>query len=298
MDRHVLNGVLLAFLAYASYALSDASIKLIEGALDPFEVAFFGAVLGLGAVPFILGPSDRLTDLVVSRHRGLWLLRGAFAVIGSLSSIIAFTALPMAEAFCLIFLLPVFVTILSVVFLKEPVGWRRWSAVIVGFLGVLIVLRPGFRELTAGHLAAIVGGFSGAVTIIILRALGGKEKRISLYGAGLIGPILVSGLLMLPRFAWPNGEQWLYLAGYGLLAAGGNVLIMLASAKAPASLVAPTQYSQMLWGVGLGYAVFGDRLDGWMFLGMAVIVGSGLFTFLRETKRTTWWRRAPPVHPQ
>jgi drug/metabolite transporter (DMT)-like permease len=293
------RGVALSFLAYASYALSDTSVKLLHGALPPFELVFFGAMLGLPAIPLVRRSGEQWRDVWRCADRRMWCLRALAAVIGSLCSVIAFTALPMAEAFALIFLLPAFVTILSVLFLKEQVGWRRWSAVAAGFLGVLIVLRPGFRALGVGHLAAIASGFAGAVTIIVLRALGPTEKRISLYGAGLIGPIVASFVLMLPHFIMPAARQWLFVLSYGLLAAGGNVLLMLASALAPASLVAPPQYSQMLWAIVLGTLLFGDRLDGPMLLGAAVIIAAGLFTFAREkARRPRWWNRTPLIHPQ
>lgn len=299
MDRSVLKGVLLSFLAYASYAFSDASVKLLEGSLHPLESVFFGALLGFAALPFIRRPGDRWRDIVTANNRLLWWMRALAAVAGSLGSVTAFTMLPMAEAFALIFLLPAFVTILSVVFLKEQVGWRRWSAVLAGFAGVLVVLRPGFRELNIGHLGAIFGGLSGAVTIVMLRGLGAREKRLSLYGAGLCGPLVVCGLLMLPHFTWPSGEQWIWLLGYGLLMALANVLIMLASALAPATLVAPPQYSQMIWAIIFGYLVFGDGLDGWMLVGVAIIIGAGAFTFLREKERKPkGLQRAPLIHPQ
>ncbi|SNB78729.1 EamA domain-containing membrane protein RarD [Arboricoccus pini] len=298
METSVVKGVALAFLAYATYALSDASIKLLDGSLDPFLVVFIGALFGILAIPFVKRPGDRWIDLVLSRNWPMWGLRAIMAATGSLASVVAFTALPMAEAFALIFLLPAFVTILSVLFLKEQVGWRRWTAVLIGFGGVLIVLRPGFRELGIGHLAAIASGFSGAVTIILLRKLGGTEKRISLYSAGLIGPIVLSFILMLPHASWPSSGQWLFLTSYGVLSAAGNVFLMLASARVAASLVAPTQYSQMVWAIILGYTVFGDHLDLYMLVGATIIVAAGLFTFVREKQRAPWGRRHPSVHPQ
>ncbi|WP_428378090.1 DMT family transporter [Lichenicoccus sp.] len=288
----------MAFVAYATYALSDASIKLLHGTLDPFEVMFIAAAMGTLAIPALKQRTDEWRDLFRSRRRALWLMRAAAAASGALASIVAFTRLPMAEAFAIIFLLPALVTVLSVLFLGETIGWRRWSAVAVGFIGVLVVLRPGFRALGIGHLAAFLSGMSGAVTIVILRALGGGEKRISLYGAGLAGPLVVSFVMMLPHVIMPNGRQWLWLAGCGLMGTCGNIMIQLASRNAPASLVAPTQYSQMLWAILLGYAVFHDRPDGWMYVGAAIIVASGLFTFSREKKKTRWWRTTPPVHPQ
>src|SRR5690606_14582180 len=100
------------------------------------------------------------SEVLLAQRQGLWVVRAVASAIGTTAAVIAFTALPMAEAFALIFLMPIFVTILSVLVLKEHVGWRRWSAVVAGFLGVLVVLRPGFRELGAGHLAALVCGLA------------------------------------------------------------------------------------------------------------------------------------------
>jgi S-adenosylmethionine uptake transporter len=286
------KGVLLGFACYAAFSISDAFVKSLRGSLPAYEAVFFGAVLGLAALPFIRARGDRWRDVVTANRPGLWWLRAITGAICSIAAVIAFTALPMAETFALIFLMPIFVTLLSVLFLKEHVGWRRWLAVCTGFIGVMVILRPGFRELGIGHLAAIVCGLSGAVSVVTLRLAGPFEKRISLYGAAVIGPLLLGGLLMLPRFVPPNLHQWTLLAGYGLLSGLAGVLLMLATLLAPANRVAPTQYSQMLWAIGFGYWLFGDGLDGPMLIGITLILGAGLFTFVREEKVTPWWRRA------
>lgn len=295
-SSRVARGVLLAFIAFVAYSLSDASVKLLAGSIPAFELVFLGAALGLLAVPMVKGADERWSDLLRCKSRLMWCLRAVAAVAGSVFSVIAFTMLSMAEAMALLFLMPAFVTILSVIFLKEPVGWRRWSAVLVGFLGVLIVLRPGVQPFTMGHLAAILGALAGAVTIVILRALGPTEKRISLYGAGLIGPIVASFLFAAPHLVMPTPHQWIFVLGYGLLAAAGNILLQLASEQAPASQVAPAQYSQMLWAVALDALLFGIGIDLPMILGSIVIIGAGLFTFERERiRKPRWWNRHPLI---
>lgn len=285
MSDSRLKGILLAFAAFAAYAFSDASVKLVDGHLSPLQSAFFGAVFGLFAFPFIRKRHDTLKDIVRTTNRPLWLLRFVASGLGAVTSVTAFTHLSMAEAFALIFLLPCFVTIMSVLFLKEQVGVKRWSAVIIGFAGVLVILRPGFRELTIGHLAAIIAGLCGALSIVIFRAMGPKEKNLSLYGAGVLGCLAICGILMIPSFKVPNTEQWLLLAGYGLLGALANVLLMYAAQHAPANVIGPTQYSQMLWAILFGYLIFGDPVDHFMLAGIALIVGSGLLTLLREKQR-------------
>ena len=285
------KGVLLGFMAFAAYAFSDAFVKSLHGSLPAYEAVFFGAAMGLSALPFIKDRGDRWREVLLAQRQGLYLVRAGASAVGSIAAVIAFTALPMAEAFALIFLMPIFVTILSVAVLKEHVGWRRWSAVVAGFIGVLVVLRPGFRALGIGHLAAIVCGLSGAISMIALRLAGPHEKRVSLFGAGIIGSMAVSGVLMLANFHWPQPGQWALLLGYGLLSALGSVLLMLATRLSPANHVAPTQYSQMLWAVLLGYVVFHDQLDWPMAIGIAIILSAGLFTFVREEQVTRWWRR-------
>jgi S-adenosylmethionine uptake transporter len=287
----MLKGVLLGFACFAAYSISDAFVKALHGSLPSHEAVAIGAALGLVALPFVKERDEGWTDVFRARKPTLWWVRALTGAICNVSSVIAFTLLPMAEVFALIFLMPIFVTLLSVLLLKEHVGWRRWTAVFVGFAGVLVVLRPGFRQLGPGHVAAIVCGLSGAVSMVALRVAGAHEKRISLYGAGVIGPLLAGGMLMLPHFVWPDLAQWGLLAGYGLLAALAGVLLMLATQHAPANRIAPTQYSQMLWAIGFGYWLFGDRLDWPMALGIALILGAGLFTLVREERKTTWWRR-------
>jgi drug/metabolite transporter (DMT)-like permease len=289
-----LKGVLLAFAAFAAYSWSDASVKLVGGDLSPYQSAFLGAVFGLAGFPFLMKPGDHWLDVVRTSNRPLWLLRFFAASMGSIGAVIAFTHLSMAEAFVLIFLLPCFVTIMSVLFLKEQVGVRRWGAVALGFIGTLIVLRPGFRELSIGHLGAVFGGLSGAISIICYRAIGPTEKNISLYSAGVLGVLVVSGLLMIPDFRIPTLEQWIYLAGYGLLAAVGGILLMYAANHAPAALIGPTQYSQMLWAVLFGYLVFGDTVDMPMVAGIVLICGSGFLTLVRERVRNV---PLPPALP-
>ncbi|MGG7518189.1 DMT family transporter [Allorhizobium undicola] len=279
------RGLAFGFASFAAYAVSDASVKLVDGRVGSFQSAFLGALFGLFALPFLMKGGDRLIDMVKTTSRPLWLLRFAASAGGTAGAVVAFTHLSMAEAFCLIFLLPSFVTVMSVVFLKEQVGIRRWSAVLLGFLGVLVVLRPGFRELSIGHFGAVMGGLGGAISIVTYRAIGPHEKGISLYGAGILGTLALCGLAMLPNFRWPEIFDWAYIAAYGLFAALATVLMMLAARHAPAASLGPIQYSQMLWAILFGYTIFGDSVDKLMLFGILLIIGSGLITITREKKR-------------
>lgn len=291
----IFKGILLAFAAFAAYSCSDAAVKYIAGRISPFESAFFGACFGLVALPFLKKKADRWSDIFATTNRPLWIVRFVAKGLGCIGSVTAFTHLSMAEAFCLIFLLPSFVTIMSVIFLKETVGLKRWGAVALGFVGVLIVLRPGFRELSIGHAGAVLAGISGAVSIVVFRAVGPAEKNLSQYGSGLLGILVICGLAMIPSYAPPAPQDWLLLAAYGLLGAVGNVLIMYAAFYTPAAILAPTQYSQMIWAILFGYLIFGDAVDAPMLAGIGLIVGSGLLTLSRE--RTKGVALPPPMTP-
>ena len=253
--------------------------------MPPTESAFFGAVLGLAVMCLAPGQGSRWRDLFATTHWPLWWLRFLAFPVSVIGSVIAFTYLSMAEAFVLIFLQPAFVTLLSVLFLKEHVDARRWGAVVLGFVGVLVVLRPGFRELSVGHLGAVFAGLGGAVSVVTFRALGTRENNHSLFGAGMLGGTVICGLLMVPHFVVPDARQGLELLCYGLLAAVAYLLLMRAAFHAPAAQIGPAQYSQMLWAVGLDKLLFGTTLDLFTLTGMVLIVGSGSLTLLRSKHR-------------
>lgn len=294
---NVRKGVLLGLAGYAAFSFSDAFIKLLEGGLPVFQVMFIGAALGLLAVPMVKQPGEPWSQVVRPRHPGTWLLRMLAGAVNNLGAIVAFTHLPMAEAFALIFLMPIFVTLLSVLVLGEHVGWKRWLAVVVGFAGVLVVLRPGFRELNIGHLGGIACGLAGACAVVLMRRVGDREHRLTLFSTTLLGNLLVASLLMWPIEQLPTATQWAYLAGFGLLSALGNVFLMHATLATPVNHVAPTQYSQMLWAVWLGWWLFQDRLDAMTWLGIAIILCAGLFTVVREEHVSGAWRRMRMLLP-
>ena len=278
------KGIWLSFIAFAAYSISDACAKAMHGALPPYEMGFFGALLSLLLLPVVWRGGTTAADLVVARRQGLWLLRGALSVVSTLTSVVAFTYLTMAEAFSLIFIMPLVTTVLSVGFLKERVTPAAWLAILLGFIGVLIVLRPGFRDIGIGQWAGLACGVSGSCLTVLLRYVGHDEKPMTQFGAAQLFPLAAFALLSAGHFVAPRPVQWLIIAGYAVLAAAGNLLLTFAGRLVPASRLAPTQYSQMVWGTAFGWLFFADRVDGLTFAGIAVIVGAGLWLFL--PKRT------------
>ncbi|MBB3950653.1 DMT family transporter [Aureimonas jatrophae] len=277
------TGILLAFLAYLAYSCSDAAGKLLGSHMSVFEIGFFVSLIAL--VPAILSKrgDETWAQIVRPRRPGLVALRVATGTSGGITAVYAFTHLPMAEAYALIFLLPVFVAVLSATVLREVVTASRWLALLGGLAGVLLVVRPGFNALTLGHLSALVCAFCGASSAILLRQLGPTERRLTLVGAVLTGAVVVNGVLMVPTFTMPSLADWPILLFGGLCAGIGNIAMVVAARLAPASRIAPAQYSQIVWAAVLGAVLFGEFPDPLAVAGMALVGFCGMATLTGGT---------------
>jgi S-adenosylmethionine uptake transporter len=288
----MVKGILLGFLAMAIFSCGDAGVKAIGSRMTVFEISFFTTAFACVAVPFARHPSERWRDMFKMHRPGLVLLRTLVGVLAGLFSVYSFTTLPFAEVYSLTFLAPLFVTILSIPFLGETVGWRRTLAVVVGFAGVLLVVRPGFREIVPGHFAAIGSAVCGAVTVLVLRALGPTEKRITLMGVVFTAALVVNGAIMIFDFHVPAPRDFFLAALAGLCGGAAHVLLLAAVREAPANRVAPSQYSQIVWAILLGALFFGEFPDALALVGIVLVTLAGLFTFIREEKRGASF---PPV---
>lgn len=288
----MINGIVLGFLSYSAFSWGDASVKALAGGPSVFEIGFFVTLFAIAiVVPFARPKHERWRDLLRMNHPRLVMVRTAAGVTAGVCGIFAFTTIPFAETYALIFLSPAMVTILSIFFLGEAIGWRRWLAVIVGFAGVLVVVRPGFRELLPGHLAALTVSLCAAVTVLVLRRIGQTEKRTSLIGVALICMLAFNGGMMLPHFALPTPRELMLFASAGMLSAVGHLSLMAATRHSPANHVAPTQYCQMAWAVAIGWLLYAEIPDRFTLVGVGLIAFSGLFTIMREEQVAGWWRR-------
>jgi drug/metabolite transporter (DMT)-like permease len=286
-----IKGIALGFLAYFLFSCSDANVKALGGHLPIFEIGFFQILFAALVLLFLRPRDERWRDALRVRRPGLVALRGIAGASAGILGIYAFTHLPFAEAYALIFLSPSIATILSIFILNEQVGWRRWLAVAIGFTGVMTIVRPGFETLELGHLAAFAVSFCAAGTIIILRTLGQTERRVSLLAAVILTSLLLNGTLMLRDFHWPALADLPYLIAAGVFAGIAQLCLILATRAAPANRVAPAQYSQMVWAIVIGGIFFAEFPDVPAMIGIGLIAISGLFTFLREETRGRWWSR-------
>jgi drug/metabolite transporter (DMT)-like permease len=278
----MVKGIILAFLAFAVFAWGDAVVKAIGHDLDPFEVTFFGYLIPLILSPVFMKPGDSVLDIV--RWIRPWLMGLRVFLIAATTplSVIAFRSLPFAEAFALLFLMPSLVTVLSIFILKEHVRWRRGLAVCAAFIGVLVIVRPGFKELLPGHIAALAAALCAAGGVIAGRMIGQTEKRFTLIGTVFLATTVLAGVLMLPGFAWPTAHQWILLLAFAATAFVAQALFIVATMYAPADRLGAAQYSQILWALAIGALFFDEWPDALALLGIAIVVAAGLFIFARE----------------
>jgi drug/metabolite transporter (DMT)-like permease len=280
-------GVLLAFVAYACFSVSDALIKVIGSGISVFEVAFFTTTFSI--IPLMLKKNgEHFRDIYKLHHPWLLHLRCATAITGSACVVYAFTHIPFADVYAIGFTTPVFVTILSVIFLKEHVSIPRWLLLLLCFLGVILVIRPGSRELLNGHYVMMFGAFLGSITTIVLRHIAPRERRVSIVGLQVLYSGLINSVLMLPTFIVPTFEQLLIFLSIGLLGGLGGLLVIAATKVTPANLVAPVQYSQLIWAILFGALFFSEYPDWIAIVGMIIVVIAGLLNVLSDRRPIRW----------
>lgn len=286
MRSENLRGIGLMLLAMATLALMDASMKQLVATFPPIEVA---ALRGLVSLPFVLAWLywRERTIVTLLRIRWRWHLgRGVLAIVMLTGFIYALSDMPLSEAYTLFFVAPLLITALSVPLLKESVGPRRWLAILTGFAGVLIVLRPGSMTVGWTTVAVLVSATCYALNAISVRILGRSDSTAAMAFWFMAAVAIGAGLLALPGWEPVGVEHAGLLAVLGFTGALGQVFITEAFRCAPASVIAPFEYSSLFWGMGLDLVIWGELPDPIVFVGAAIIVGSGLYLIYRERKPT------------
>jgi drug/metabolite transporter (DMT)-like permease len=209
--------------------------------------------------------------------------RSLFTLITSVLVVLSFRFLPLSDALAIIFLNPLIVTALSVPMLGEPVGWRRWSAVGVGFLGVVLMTRPGYETVAWVVAVPLAAALFAALRDATTRKVGLAESTLCLLIYSTVLTV-IGGFVTLPFGThMPPLADWGLFVAAGLLAAGSHVLMIRAFQIANAATVAPFKYLNLVWAASLGYIFWGDVPDGWRFAGAGLVVASGLYVLHRET---------------
>ena len=274
------RGIVLMCLAMMCFVTMNTLIKSMRGELPVVELIwgryFFHAVLILMLFP------RRIPTLLASTHKGLQILRSLLVLLATALMFTSVGLMPIADIVAITFVAPLLIVILSVAILHEIVGLRRWAAVIVGFMGVVIILRPGGDLFTPIALLPLATAMTYAFYQVLTRVVSQSADPLNtLFYSALVGAVVMT--VVVP-FDWvtPDVGQWTKLVAAGLLGGLGHYAIIRAYERAEASLVAPFAYTELIWATGLGFFVFGDLPDTWTFVGAGIIAAIGIYIVHRE----------------
>lgn len=289
-DPAIAQGIACVLFAAFAFSLSFAFIKELGPEIPTQQIMAFRMSFGLvPLIPLLLrAPKGVLITKRPKDH--VWRIAAGFTSMALIYW--ALPRMPLADAAATQFIMPLFLTVLSMPMLGEKVGWRRATATALGFCGVLIMLKPaggGFASLDVAYLAAIGSALFYALAAIAMRQLGTTEPalRTTVYFSAAAAVAGAIGCL----FAWvdPTPRQLALLIGMGLVGGAGQYALVSAYAKAPATIVAPFDYSQLIWATALGFFIWGETPAANALFGAIVVAGSGLYIFRREAYR----RRRP-----
>ncbi|MCI0434291.1 MAG: DMT family transporter [Gemmatimonadetes bacterium] len=279
-------------LAVGFFAGMDALLKLLSQRYPALQLS---ALRGAASIPFVLLPvllTGRWRDLRPVRWR-MHLLRGVLAILMLATFVYSIRLLPLADAYSIFLASPLIVTALSVPLLGERVDARRWIAIGIGLSGTLALLNPSASSLvTFGAVAAIVSALCYSLTALSVRVLTRTDTTVSMVFWFLVMLTVFGGILAAPSWVPIAREHWPVLAGVGVLGALGQHFVTEAFRHAPASVVAPFEYTALLWAVALDWIFWDHAPNTRMFIGGAVIIASGLYLIHRERARL---QPVPPV---
>ncbi|MES2671866.1 MAG: DMT family transporter [Pseudomonadota bacterium] len=279
---HRWRAALFMLAAVGLFALMDAGLKLLTAHYPPMQIS---AMRGGASLPFVL-VWVLSTVSVRSLFRVRWplhLLRAVLGIMMMAPFVYALRTLPLSTAYTIFFVAPLLITALSVPILGERVGPRRWTAIVIGFLGVMVVLRPtGEGVASLAGLAVLLAAFGYAVSAITVRVLARTDSSQSIVVWLLVSMTVGAGLLALPHWVPIRAEDLWLIAGIGIAGALGQYTITEAFRCGEASLIAPLEYSALLWGVLLDFSLWNVLPDAMTWVGAAIIVLSGLYLLRRE----------------
>lgn len=272
--------------AAAAFAGAAALVKWLAPAIPTIEIVFFRSLVSLLALWPIIRRQGGVATLAT--RRPFWhALRVASGFVGMFTAFYGYAVLPLATVTALGFTMPLFLTALSIPLLGERVGVRRWSAVIVGFGGVLLILRPGAAEVSlAPALIVVFGALCWAVAMIAIRRMGELgESNVTIVAWFSLGGTIIAGAGMIPVWVMPRAWELAGLVGIGLVSTVAQLLMTEAYRRGEATLVAPFEYTGILWTGLIGLAFWNERPSPSMVAGVSVLVASGLYILHREVVR-------------
>ena len=277
------RGIVFMLAAVACFVVMDALIKWLSATYPTLQVVFFRSLFALVPIAVLIAQQGGIARLRTGRP-GLHALRCIVGFGSMLCFFHAFRVMPLADVIAIGFAAPLFVTALSVPLLKEKVGVRRWSAVVVGFVGVLIMVRPGADIFEVGAGIALLGTVLYSLAMILMRDLGRTDSTAAITFYFTMSGTIVAGLAMPFTWVQPAGFDWALLILVGLIGGVAQLLMTQAFRLTPVAVIAPFDYTAMLWGTALGYMVWGEVPDALLWVGAAIVAASGLYIVYRETR--------------
>jgi drug/metabolite transporter (DMT)-like permease len=277
---------LLAFVlmgtAILCFSLVDATAKWLTGGYDPWQIVFVSRLIPLLLSLFLAHRETGNAFNFYTRFPKQQILRAALSIPMVWCFFTGLKSLPLVEAITIAFVAPLFITMLSRPILGEVIGRRRWSAVAVGFLGVLVALRPGFGGLGTGPILIIISAFSYALSMVLLRRFSGQEPTHNIFFYGSIGSFVVAGFNSAPIWIDPDPTDWGLLLLVGLWGVLGGYAVIRAYRLGEASMLAPLEYTALIWSVIFDFVLFDLRPVLAVLVGAAIVIGSNLYIAHRE----------------
>ena len=276
------RAVLLMVGSTVLFGLMAVCIRLASSQLHAFEIAFFRSFFGFVFVLPLLfrhGPRLLRTDKL-----GFYVARCAIGILSMLAGFWAIVNLPLAQAIALSYSTPLFVTIGAVLFLGEVVGARRWSAVLVGFLGVLVIVQPGVDSFTPGTLVALLAALASANAAISIRFLARTEHPDAIVVLTTMLWVPMSLLPALLVWETPSGLTWLWIVLAGGLGTSGHMIWTRALKLGEASMLTPISFLQIVVVAFFGWLLFGEALDRWTVVGAGIVLASNIYIARREAR--------------
>ena len=285
MQNNVLFGITLMVITTFMFSSMDGVSRYLAEKNNVFTLVtmryWFIAFVMMVTCLFI---KNRISDILNTKQPYIQFSRGVILSLNNCLVVYTFTLLGLVETHAIIACYPLIVAGLSVPFLGERFGWRRWMAIFTGFIGVIIILRPNTNIITEGSIFAIVGAIMFAVYLILTRYVSRSDTAItSFFWTGIGGTVTMS---LISLFIWDNilKEDYLWLLLMCILSAGSHFMMVKTLQVAEASVVQPFSYLQLVFGSIIGVTIFSESIDLMIIVGALIVIGSGLFTTWREYK--------------
>ena len=280
-----LRGILWMAAGSAVVSVMHVGVRAVSAEIDPAQIALVRNVVGLLALGPLLLRQDR--GAWVSRRPGLMALRGAVGATAMLTWFYGLSYMPAGDATALSFTVAIFATIAAAVLLKERVGPRRWAAVGIGFVGAMIIVRPGFQEFSLGTALVLVSTVMWALALVMVKMLARVDSTITIVFYANFYFLLFTAIPGVISWQWPTPSQWGALVVIGLMAQVGHTMLAQAMRAAEAAAVMPVDFTRLIWASAVGYIVFGEFPDSWTWAGGALIFAATLYIGYRESRPRT-----------